>query len=151
MRVPSGQTFPEGANITQTMMESDGDGCYGGGWKISDDTGSTGGELELRTVPACTHPATKQTIPAGPLPRDRWFALKVHEKFSNDPRVGFVQAWMDADGPGPGGYVEVVPKTHVDNETGRTVRLRIGSYRQPADHTTVLYMDGFRLNCIFHC
>ncbi len=152
VRVPSGQTFPDGANITQTMMEKgDGDGCYGGGWKISDGTGSSGGELELRTVPACTRPQTKQSFPAGELPRDRWFALKVHEKFSNDPQVGFVHAWMDADGPGPVGYVEVVPKTHVDNETGRQVRLRIGSYRQASDHTNVLYMDGYHLDCIFHC
>jgi hypothetical protein len=152
VRVPSGQTFPEGSNITQTKMEKvDGEDCYNGGWKISDDTGSSGGGLELRTVPACTYPQTKQSFHVGALPRDQWFALKVHEKFSNDPQVGFVHAWMDADGPGPDGYVEVVPKTHVDNVTGHHVRLRIGSYRQPTDHTNVVYMDGFRLDCIFHC
>jgi hypothetical protein len=153
VRVPSGQTFPKGSDITQTKMEKvGGDGCYGGGWDISDGTGTSDGRLELRTVPRCTRrPQVVRIFPAGPLPRDRWFALKLHEKFSNDPRVGFVHAWMDADGLGPGGYTEVVPKTHIDNETAPHVRLRIGSYRQATNHKTVVYMDGFHLDCIFHC
>jgi hypothetical protein len=155
MRVPSGQTFPKGASITQTKQEpsSSGDACYNGGWQISDGTGASGGGLELRTVSACTQPVTNgiRTFPVGVLPRDQWFALKVHERFSNDPQTGFVQAWRDADGPGPGGYVEVIPKTHIDNEVGRRVRLRIGSYRQATDHATTIYMDGVHLDCVSSC
>jgi hypothetical protein len=154
--VPSGQTFPKGTSLTQTKMEkgADGRGCYGGGWGISDGTGTTGGKLDLNTVFACTTPQPngQHNFPAGTLPRDRWFALKVHEKFSNNPQVGFVEAWKDDDGPGPGGYVQVVPKTHLDNESsGQHVRLRIGSYRQATDHRTTLYIDGSRLRCKARC
>ena len=133
--VPSGQSFPSGSGLTQTKQEKvGGRDCYNGGWDIHSN-GNTGGEITLKTTFACTQPQVngQRNFDAGALPRDRWFALKVHEKFSNDPRVGFVQAWKDDDGPGPGGYVEVVPMTHLDNEWGRQVRLRIGSYRGRAD------------------
>ena len=154
--VPSGQSFPSGSTLTQTKQEKSGGGCYNGGWDIAPDTGNTGGRLMLNTVFACTRPQSdgQRNFDAGALPRDRWFALKVHEKFSNDARVGFIQAWKDADGPGPGGYIEVVPKTHVDNEGNRGrqhVRLRIGSYRGRTDHATTLYIDGVRLQCQRRC
>jgi hypothetical protein len=154
VRVPSAQTFPKGASISQTKQEkSGGRGCYNGGWGITDGTGATGGGLQYRTVFACTSPQGngQQTFAAGILPRDQWFALRVHEKFSSDPQVGFLQAWVDADGLGPGTYVEVIPKTHVDNVTGRTVRLRIGQYRQGTDHTTTVYIDGMHLDCDANC
>jgi hypothetical protein len=154
VRVPSGQTFPKGVSISQTKQEkSGGSGCYNGGWGITDGTGATGGGLQYRTVFACTSPQSngQHIFAAGTLPRDRWFALKVHEKFSNDPQVGFVQAWIDDDGPGPGSYLETVPKTHVDNEWGQHVKLRIGQYRQGTDHATTVYIDGVRLECEAHC
>jgi hypothetical protein len=151
VRVPSGQTFPKGASISQTKQEiRGGRGCYNGGLGIADRTGSTGGTLELRTVFACRSNGLR-TFSLGTLPRGRWFALKVRAKFSNNPRVGFVQAWKDSDGLGGGGYVEVVPKTHVDNETGRHVRLRVGSYRQPTNHRTTIYIDGVHVDCAYHC
>jgi hypothetical protein len=156
VRVPSGQTFPEGSSLTQTKQESSGGGCYNGGLRIGDHTGTTGGQLTLTTVFACTHAQSRgqQEFVLGALPRNRWFALKVYEKFSNNPQVGLVQAWKDADGPGPGGYVEVLRKTHVDNEGNRGhqhVRMRIGSYRQATDHATTIYIDGFHLECEAHC
>jgi Polysaccharide lyase/Bacterial Ig domain len=154
VRVPSGQTFPKGVSISQTKQEkSGGRGCYNGGWGITDGTGATGGGLQYRTVFACTSPQSngQHIFAAGTLPRDRWFALKVHEKFSNDPQVGFVQAWIDDDGPGPGSYLETVPKTHVDNEWGQHVKLRIGQYRQGTDHATTVYIDGVHLECEAHC
>ena len=153
--VPSGQSFPKGSTLTQTKEDGSAGGCYNGGWQIADNTGTTGGRLQLRTVFACTTPQVngQRNFDAGPLPRDRWFALKVHERFSNDPRVGFIQAWVDADGTGPGGYAEVVPRTFLDNEDagGEHVRMRIGSYRQATSHTTTLYIDGFRLKCWRRC
>ena len=151
--VPSGQSFSSGSTLTQTKQEKvGGRDCYNGGWDIHSD-GPTGGSIELKTVFACTRPQTEgqRNFDAGSLPRDRWFALKVHERFSNKRRVGFVQAWKDDDGPGPGEYVEVVPKTHLDNEWGRQVRLRVGSYRGRADHKTRLYIDGVQLDCRRHC
>jgi polysaccharide lyase-like protein/Big-like domain-containing protein len=154
VRVPSGQTFPKGSSLTQTKQEkSGGRGCYNGGLGVADDTGTTGGQLDLTTVFACTSPQKngQRSFALGALPRDQWFALKVYEKFSNDAEVGFIQAWKDADGLGPGRYVEVVPKTHVDNETGQHVRLRIGSYRQGTDHTTTVYIDGVHLDCASGC
>jgi hypothetical protein len=151
VRVPSGQTFPKGSSLTQTKQEARGGrGCYNGGLDIAHGTGSSGGALELRTVFSCRSNGWR-TFALGVLPRDTWFGLKVHEKFSNHARVGFVQAWKDADGPGPGGYVEVLPKTHVDNETGKHVRLRVGSYRQPTNHTTTIYVDGVHVDCSSHC
>jgi polysaccharide lyase-like protein/hemolysin type calcium-binding protein len=154
VRVPSGQTFPKGSSLTQTKQEkSGGRGCYNGGLGISDGAGTTGGRLDLKTVFACRSRQIdgQRSFDLGVLPRGKWFALKVHEKFSNNPRVGFVQAWKDADGPGPGGYVEVVPRTHLDNETGRRVRLRIGSYRQATNHRTTVYIDGVHLDCASSC
>jgi hypothetical protein len=154
VRVPSGQTFPNGISISQTKQEkSGGRGCYNGGWGISDGTPARGGWLQYRTVFACTSPQGngQRTFRAGALPRGKWFALKVHEKFSNDRRVGFVKAWIDVDGLGPGRYVEAIPKTHVDNLTGRTVRLRIGAYRQATGHRTTVYIDGVHLECEARC
>jgi polysaccharide lyase-like protein/hemolysin type calcium-binding protein len=154
VRVPSGQSFPEGSTLTQTKQgKVGGRGCYNGGWSIAKDTGSSGGQLQLVTVFACTSPQAngQRRFAAGPLPRDRWFGLKVHEKFSNNRRVGVVQAWKDVDGPGPGGYVEVVPKTHLDNEWDRQVKLRIGSYHDPAGHASTVYIDGVHLDCSSHC
>jgi Polysaccharide lyase/RTX calcium-binding nonapeptide repeat (4 copies) len=154
VRVPSGQTFPKGVSISQTKQEkSGGRGCYNGGWGITDGTGATGGGLQYRTVFACTSPQDngQRTFRAGALPRGRWFALKVHEKFSNKPRIGFVKAWIDVDGLGPGRYLEVIPKTHVDNVTGRHVRLRVGQYRQDTGHRTTVYIDGVRLECEARC
>jgi Polysaccharide lyase len=154
VRVPSGQTFPKGTSLTQTKQEKvGGRGCYTGGVGIADGAGSSGGRLTLTTVFACTSPQRNghRMFSLGALPRSRWFALKVHEKFSNNPRIGFVKAWVDADGTGPGRYVEVVPKTHVDNENGHHVRLRIGSYRQATNHRTTVYIDGVHLACSSHC
>jgi hypothetical protein len=45
----------------------------------------------------------------------------------------------------------VIPKTHLDNEVGRHVRLRIGSYRQATSHRTTVYVDGVHVDCFSGC
>jgi hypothetical protein len=146
--VPSGQSFPKGVTIFDAKQEV----CFNGGVEINDGTGTTGGTMEFRTVPSCNH---EKDFQMGPLPRDKWFAVKVHEKFSQDPSVGFVEAWVDHDGTGPAGYTQVVQKSYVDNEVTdtnpQTVRLREGQYRQFTDHTTTIYMDGYHMQCQADC
>lgn len=140
--------------ITQHKLSGEfGGDCYNGGLsnRHSDPT-----RLHLVAVPRCTSDQSDGQVRfvLGHIPRDRWFAVKVHERFSNDPSVGFAQAWIDTDGLGPNDYVERLPRTAVDNESGNEsgarVKFRIGTYSKgPAPRT--IYIDGFQMNCIGNC
>lgn len=139
--VPSGQTFPGGDSLVQNKQA----GSYNGGIEIV-EAGATGGTIGLITVGATDQ---FRHFGLGTLPRDRWFAIKVAEKFSNS---GYVQAWTDADGPGPAGYVQVVPRTSADTvAVDSSTKMRIGSYRAATDHPTTFYIDGYRMQCFYHC
>jgi hypothetical protein len=147
--VPSGQTFPKGATIFGAKQPNS---CFNGGVEINDGTGTTGGTMEFRTVATC--PPPEVDFQMGPLPRDKWFAVKVHQRWSQNPSIGFVEVWLDPDGAGPAGYNNVVPKHFLDDEAASgpmTVRLRATQYRQSTNHTTTIYMDGYHMQCVANC
>ncbi len=140
--------------ITQHKLPTEfGGDCFNGGLSNRDDDPD---QLQLVAVPRCTSSQSdgQERFGLGYIPRDRWFAVKVHERFSNDPSVGFVQAWIDTDGPGPNDYAERLPRTNVDNESGNTsgarVKFRIGTYSTGPEPRTV-YIDGFHMDCIDNC
>jgi hypothetical protein len=140
--------------ITQHKLSTEfGGDCFNGGLSNRDDDPN---RLHLVAVPRCTSPQSDGQVRfvLGSIPRDRWFAVKVHERFSNDPSVGFVQAWIDTDGPGPNDYVERLPRTDVDNESGNKdgarVKFRIGTYSKGPTPRTI-FIDGFHMDCIGNC
>jgi polysaccharide lyase-like protein len=155
--VPVGMTYGnkpptlEGTTLTQTHAQSDpslGHGCYGGGVSINGPPSDT---LHLRTVRACTSPQEigQSKYILGSFPKGQWFAVKVRESFADDA-TGYVQAWVDPDGPGPAIYQERLPKTFGDNapvSPDSVFRVREGSYRGDSVNDTVLYEDGFHLKC----
>ena len=145
----SGSTSHAGA-ITQHKLSGEfGGDCYNGGLSNRDSDPT---RLHLVAVPRCTSDQSDGQVRfvLGSIPRDRWFAVKVHERFSNDPSVGFAQAWIDTDGR-PNDYVERLPRTEVDNESGNEsgarVKFRIGTYSKGPTPRTI-YIDGFQMNCI---
>ncbi len=143
-----------GGKISQHKMSGEfGGDCFNGGLSNRDDDPN---RLQLVAVPRCTRPQSEGQVrfDLGSIPRDRWFAVKVHTRFSDDRSVGFAQAWIDTDGPGPNGYDERLPRTEVDNESGNEngarVRFRVGTYSKGATPRTV-YIDGFHMDCIGNC
>jgi hypothetical protein len=62
-----------------------------------------------------------------------------------------VQAWLDADGPGPAGYVEKVPQTNVDTLSGSGLKLRQGLYHDEDATESHAFGDGFHLDCLAGC
>jgi Polysaccharide lyase len=92
-----------------------------------------GGPLDPTT---CTNPYRKKWNFA-PLERNRWYDFVFHVKWSPDPRVGFVQVWVNGE--------EVVPKTHTATMyTGQGIFLLLGFYRAPSSVTSVVFQDGMR-------
>ena len=146
-------TSHAGAIVQHKLSGEFGGDCYNGGLsnRHTDPT-----RLHLVAVPRCTSNQSDGQVRfvLGQIPRDRWFAVKVHERFSDDPSVGFAQAWIDTDGLGPNDYVERLPRTEVDNESGNQsgarVKFRIGTYSKGPTPRTV-YIDGFHMNCIGNC
>ena len=144
--VPSSAPFI--GSIIQHKIGGGGSSCYNGGLTIPEAEGRA--HLKLVAVGDCNDGSeTEVRYDLGSFPRDQWFATKVHEKFSNN---GSVQAWVDADGPGPEGYVERLPKTPEDTvgDPRVGVKFRIGLYGDPPPGTAV-WADGFHLDCISSC
>lgn len=134
--------------ITQHKQGGSGGSCYNGGVSISDRFQPA--HVELTAVSTCSGgDETKIRYDLGAFPRDQWFATKVHEKFANN---GSVQAWVDADGPGPNGYAQRLPKTPEDTvgDPNVGIKFRMGLYGDPPRGTAV-WADGFHLDCISRC
>ncbi len=66
-----------------------------------------------------------------------WYDFVLQVRWSADPRVGFVQAWIDGR--------LVVPKTKVATLYPRDgVYVKQGFYRKPSGSVSTLYQDGMR-------
>jgi hypothetical protein len=84
----------------------------------------------------CTNPYRKQWSFAR-LQKNTWYDFVFHVKWSPNPRVGFVQVWLNDK--------EVVRKTHTATTyTGQGIYLLEGFYRAPSSVTSVVYQDGMR-------
>ncbi|MEK6327508.1 MAG: hypothetical protein AABM66_08305 [Actinomycetota bacterium] len=139
-------------NFTQhKQSEPDSEDCYNGGLK------NTGGRIKLVTVGRCTDPQRRgqRRFDLGVMPRLRWFAVKVQLRFSNNPRVGFARAWVDRDGPGPGGYRLALRRTGVDAESGdrngARVKFRTGTYHADRSGNNTVFVDGWHMMCVTRC
>jgi polysaccharide lyase-like protein len=67
----------------------------------------------------------------------RWYDFVVHVRWSSDPRVGFVQAWINGK--------LVVRKTKIATlYPGDGIYVKQGFYRKPSDRVSTVYQDGMR-------
>ena len=72
-----------------------------------------------------------------PLLRGRWSDFVFHVRWSSDPSVGFIEAYVNG--------VQVVPHTATATMyPGQSVYLKQGFYRAACSCTSVLYQDGMR-------
>jgi hypothetical protein len=141
VRIPSGTTLPGRAtNLMQTKPTTVSPtppghvagSCYGGGLQVQAVPGDSSKVEYLFSSRAgaviddgygfCT--TSKGTLDSlGTFPKGSWQHFKLRAKWSVDPAVGFVQAWMDG--------VERLPRrlqsTLIDG-TGRVQMFRLGLY-----------------------
>jgi hypothetical protein len=76
------------------------------------------------------------TLWKAPLERGRWNEYLLHVKFSDNPKIGFVELWVNG--------APVVPKTmHATLELGDSVYLKMGLYRdRSVQWDQHIYHDG---------
>jgi hypothetical protein len=83
-----------------------------------------------------SHPR-KRVFSLGRLLRGVWTDFVFHVKWSADPRVGFIEVWVDGE--------NVVPLAHLATVyPGQGVYLKQGYYRAAFDEPSVVYIDGTR-------
>jgi hypothetical protein len=118
--------------------------CYGGGLRLS----RADQHLKFVTVASCS--ATAKEWDIGPVPRDRWFAVKVVEDFSDS---GSIHVSLDPDGTGPSGYAEEIPPTNADTAPATPIELKLrqGLYHREDQHESHVWGDGFHVHCLSGC
>jgi hypothetical protein len=146
--VPSSAGFyssTKDIDVTQHKQSGAGSSCYSGGLGLS----PTG--FSITAVHACDGSGgeTETEYPLGTWPRDRWWAIRVHFRWSNS---GYLQVEVDPDGPGPAGYETRLPRTPTDTvqDSGIGVKVRLGQYGRMTTGSQ-LWFDGYRMSCVGSC
>lgn len=128
-------------NYFVQFHDSQNDGC-GPNVVLGVDTGKNPPRIKLRvrggavSLSTCAAQYDRSWEPAA-LAADRWLDFVLHVRWSSDPRVGFVEAWI--------GGTLVVPRTYTATlYTGDGVYLKEGFYRKPSQLTSTVYQDAMR-------
>lgn len=123
----------------------------GGAWNVFTGfhhTGTTGqsnihfdvrdmSTIGLRVMGGDFNAPVRRDFSLAPLQKGRWYDFVFHVKWSPNPGVGFVEAWVNGQ--------HVVPKTMTPTlYFGQGTYLKQGYYRSAYSAPSVIYLDGTR-------
>jgi hypothetical protein len=140
---PMGAGLPPSAeswNIFTQWHQTESDGCPAN-IAFQADTSHSPPAIKLRVRGGALHDCRAESDllrrPA-PLQLGRWYDFVVHIKWSSEPSLGFIEAWIDDE--------KVLPKTQTATlYRGQGAYLKQGFYRAPSLLTTNVYHVGTRV------